>query len=71
MNPTRAGARTAFTFRCSSRAGYGVSAAMARRCFERVDGDGIEGVTRVLRVLSDTELVYTQGPVWLVGGKTL
>jgi hypothetical protein len=71
MNPTRAGARTAFTFRCSSRAGYGVSSAMARRCLERVDADGIGGVTRVLRVLSDTELVYTQGPVWLVGGKTL
>jgi len=71
INPTRAGSRTAFTFRCSQGAGYGVSATMARRCFERVDGDGIEGVTRVLRVLSDTDVVYTQGPVWLVGGKTL
>ena len=29
----------------------------------------IEGVTRVLRVLSDTDVVATQGPVWLVGGK--
>ena len=27
--------------------------------------------TRVLRVLSDTDNVDTQGPVWLVGGKTL
>ena len=70
-NPTRAGSRTAFTFRCSSGAGYGVSASMARRCFERMDADGIEGVTRVLRVLSDTELVATQGPVWVVGGKML
>jgi hypothetical protein len=44
---------------------------MARRCFERVDEDGIEAVTRVLRVLSDTDMVATQGPVWLVGGKML
>jgi len=71
INPTRAGSRTAFTFRCSSGAGYGVSAAMARRCFERLDNDGIEGVTRVLRVLSDTDMVYTQGPVWVMGGKML
>ena len=71
VNPTRAGSRTAFTFRCSAGAGYGVSATMARRCFERLDEDRIEGVTRVLRVLSDTDVVYTQGPVWLVGGKML
>ena len=45
-------------------------AAMARRCFERLDNDGIAGTTRVLRVLSDTDNVDTQGPVWLVGGKT-
>ena len=44
---------------------------MARRCFERLDEEGIPGRTRVLRVLSDTDKVYTQGPVWLVGGKTL
>ena len=44
---------------------------MARRCFERLDHDGIAGTTRVLRVLSDTDNVDTQGPVWLVGGKTL
>ena len=37
----------------------------------RLDHDGISGTTRVLRVLSDTDNVDTQGPVWLVGGKTL
>ena len=31
----------------------------------------IAGTTRILRVLSDTDNVDTQGPVWLVGGKTL
>ncbi len=71
INPTRAGSRLAFTFRCSGRSGYGVSSSMARRCFERLDNEGIEGVVRVLRVLSDTDPVATQGPVWLVGGKTL
>jgi hypothetical protein len=71
INPARAGTRVAFTFRCSSRSGYGVSPSMARRCFERVDEEGISGRVSVLRVLSDTDKVYTQGPVWLVGGKTL
>ena len=71
LNPTRDAPRLAFTFRCSGRSGYGVSRSMARRCFERLDHDGITGSTRVLRVLSDTDNVDTQGPVWLVGGKTL
>ena len=65
------GSRLVFTFRCSGRSGYGASRSMARRCFERLDHDGIPGTTRVLRVLSDTDNVDTQGPVWLVGGKTL
>jgi hypothetical protein len=71
LNPARAGSRLVFTFRCSGRSGYGASRSMARRCFERLDHDGIPGTTRVLRVLSDTDNVDTQGPVWLVGGKTL
>jgi hypothetical protein len=71
LNPTRDRSRLAFEFRCSGRSGYGVSQPMARRCFERLDGEGITGVTRVLRVLCDTDNVSTQGPVWLVGGKVL
>ncbi len=71
LNPARSGTRLVFTFRCSGRSGYGASSGMARRCFERLDHDGITGTTRVLRVLSDTDNVDTQGPVWLVGGKTL
>ena len=71
LNPARSGSRLVFTFRCSGRSGYGVSSSMARRCFERLDHDGIPGTTRVLRALSDTDNVDTQGPVWLVGGKTL
>jgi len=71
LNPARSGSRVAFTFRCSGRSGYGASPAMARRCFERLDHEEITGTARVLRVLSDTDNVDTQGPVWLVGGKTL
>lgn len=71
LNPTRDAARLVFTFRCSGRDGYGASAPMARRCFERLDERGITASTRVLRVLSNTDNVDTQGPVWHVGGKTL
>jgi len=71
LNPARDAPRRVFTFRCSGRSGYGVSRSMARRCLERLDHDGITGSTRVVRVLSDTDNVDTQGPVWLVGGKTL
>ncbi len=71
LNPARSGSRLVFTFRCSGRSGYGASASMTRRCFERLDDEGIVGAASVLRVLSDTDNVDTQGPVWLVGGKTL
>jgi hypothetical protein len=71
MNPRRDGTRAAFNFRAARVAGYGVAPGMARRCFERCDEKGIRGSIDVLRVLSDTHLVATQGPVWLSGGKTL
>jgi hypothetical protein len=71
LNPRRDAPRLVFTFRCSGRSGYGVSRSMARRCFERLDDDDIRGSTCVVRALSDTDNVDTQGPVWLVGGKTL
>ena len=44
---------------------------MAERCLERCDAAGIRGSVRILQALSDTKLVGTQGPVWLVGGKTV
>ena len=71
INPTRDPDRVGFTFRCARRAGYGVSPAMARRTLERLDAEGIEGSVAVLRALSDTENVATQGAVWYVGGKVL
>lgn len=69
MNPRRDGERPAFVFRCARKAGYGVAPEMARRCFERCDEAGIRGSVSVLRVLSDTRLVQTQGPTWLLDGK--
>ena len=60
-----------FTFRCARRAGYGVSPEMARRCFERLDEEGIPGAVSVLRLVSDADNVATQGAVWYVGGKAL
>lgn len=66
LNPLRSD--TGFRFRIARRSGYGASPAMARRSLERLDEDGIPGDFRVLRVLSDTNNVQTQGPVWRVEG---
>lgn len=68
LNPRADGDRTTLRFRAASRFGYGASAGMVRRCLERCDDDGIRGTVHVLRVLSDTTPVQTQGPVWYVGG---
>ena len=51
--------------------GYGASPGMVRRCLERIDEEGIPGRFDLLRALSDTKPVYTQGPVWYVGGKAV
>jgi hypothetical protein len=69
LNPARDGERFAFRFRCSRAFGYGAAAPMVRRCLERLDAAGIPGRVRIVRALSDTQPVATQGPVWYVGGK--
>lgn len=71
MNPRRDGTRAAFRFRTARKAGYGVAPEMARRCLERCDRESIRGSVTILRALSDTALVATQGPVWLLSGKTV
>jgi hypothetical protein len=71
MNPRRVGDRAAFRFRAAHHAGYGVAPEMARRCLERCDGDNIRGSIELLQVLSDTHLVATQGPVWILDGQTI
>jgi len=71
MNPRRDGNRAAFRFRTARQAGYGVSPQMAARCLERCDEASIRGSVKVMHVLSDTRLVGTQGPVWLMSGQTV
>jgi hypothetical protein len=71
VNPAHYGGPHALRFRCARVRGYGVSAEMARRCLERLDGERITGSVRALRVLSDTHHAATQGPVWYVGGKAV
>jgi hypothetical protein len=70
-NPNRDPERIGFLFRVARRAGYGVSATMARRCLERCDAEGITGEAGIKWVLADTDDVATQGPVWYVGGRVL
>jgi hypothetical protein len=70
-NPRRDGNRAALRFRAARTRGYGVSPEMARRCLERCDEHGIHGAVAILRVISDSKHVGTQGPVWLANGKTL
>jgi hypothetical protein len=71
INPRRDGTRLALRFRAARRAGYGASAQMVGRCLERCDGMGMQGSVEVLRVLSDTRLVATQGPTWMLAGKNV
>ena len=71
VNPARYGGPAAFRFRAARTKGYGTAAGMVRRCLERLDAEGLTGRVCVLRVLSDSHLVATQGPVWLVGGRSV
>ena len=71
VNPARVKGGSGYRFRVARRFGYGASAEMTHRCLERLDGEGISGSFRVLRALSDTKPVSTQGPVWYVGGRAV
>ena len=71
VNPVRFGGPAALRFRSAHHFGYGVSPEMAARCLERCDEEGITGDVEIIYVLSDTHPVGTQGPVWLLGGRTV
>jgi hypothetical protein len=71
VNPAHYGGATTLRFRAARLAGYGAAASMARRCLERLDEEAITGRLRILRVLSATRHVATQGPVWRVGGRSV
>ena len=71
INPARAGGPSTFRFRAANKQGYGVAAGMARRAFQRLDDEGVSGRVRVLRVLSDTNAPFSQGPVWREDGRAV
>jgi hypothetical protein len=71
LNPARYGEAAGFRFRVARRFGYGAAPEMTRRCLERVDEEQIRGELRILRVLSDTDPVATQGPVWYLDGRSV
>jgi hypothetical protein len=70
LNPAR-GPGTSLRFRASDGIGYGTSSGMVRRCFERMDAEGISGGIRVLQGVSDVANVATQGPIWRVAGRSV
>jgi len=70
LNPTRNREAIALRFRVGKK-GYGASPGMVRRCLERMDAEGITGRVAVLRALSETENVATQGTVWRVAGRSV
>jgi hypothetical protein len=71
LNPLHGEGVPGFRFRVAHSFGYGASSGMVRRCLERLDEASIPGEVRILRVMSDTHPVGTQGPVWYVGGKAV
>jgi hypothetical protein len=71
LNPARTDDGYGFRFRAARVAGYGTSPEMVRRCLERLDEQAIPARVEVLRALSDTRHVATQGPVWYVGGRVV
>jgi len=71
LNPSRPAKELGFDFRVAQTTGYGASAQMARRCLARIDEAEIPGSLEVLHAFADSQHVSTQGPVWIVGGKTL
>lgn len=71
VNPSRVEERSAYRFRAARRSGYGASPQMTQRSLERLDEERIRGSVRILWALSDTKPVYTQGPVWYVGGRAV
>lgn len=69
LNPIQGTGRPGFRFRVARTFGYGAAPGMVHRCLERLDAQRIHGELRILRVMSETQPVGTQGPVWYVGGR--
>jgi hypothetical protein len=67
LNPARYGDSAGFRFRVG-RHGYGAAPEMTRRCFQRIDNEGIGARVTIRHALADTKPVMTQGPVWYLDG---
>lgn len=71
VNPLLQPSGRAFQFRTAKTFGYGASTGMTRRVLQRLDDQGVGGSLRVVRVMSDSQPVATQGPVWRIGGRSV
>jgi hypothetical protein len=71
LNPRREGTRLALRFRAARQFGYGAAPQMVARSLARCDEERIRGTVSILRALSDTQPVQTQGPVWQLEGRTV
>ena len=71
VNPLLQTGGRAFRFRTARTFGYGASMGMTRRVCQRLDDQRVGGSLRVIRVLSDSRPVATQGPVWRIGGRSV
>jgi len=73
LNPSRVPGETALRFRVSARGtgGYGAPPGLVRRCLERMDAEGITGRLSVVHVVSETDYVATQGPVWRIARRAV
>jgi hypothetical protein len=71
INPLHEAGELTFRFRVAHSFGYGAAAGMVRRCLARLDQDEIPGRVGVVKLLSDTHPVGTQGPVWYIDGKAV
>lgn len=72
VNPSLEGERPpALRFRAARRFGYGASPGMTRRALERLDQVGVRGRLELLRAISESAPVLTQGPVWRDRGRSV
>jgi hypothetical protein len=71
LNPIQGSGRPGFRFRCAHTFGYGASSGMVRRCLARLDEERIPAELRIVRAMSDTHPVGTQGPVWRIGERAV
>lgn len=70
LNPMRNPDAIALRFRVSRR-GYGAPEWMARRCFERMDAEGVTGALSLVTALAEVGYEATLGPVWRIAGRSV